>query len=323
MATKLLHLLVGHQTEIKKMLSAIAEDRLHSTLLFVGPNGVGKKQVAIALTQNLLCTGKKDSNAEACGLCADCLKVASLKHEALLMIEPQKNVIKIDQSREVLSFLTLRALGKKRVIIIDQAQYLNPQAANALLKILEEPPQGTHFFLIAPSPQSLLQTIRSRSQVVRFKPLTVDEMKKKYKLPEWIFRASQGSFQNLQLLNEEEEQQVRAKAAHHLFELGRDPRLFLKESWREIVRDRMEAINVAHYWTSFIRDALLKKAGGEDIINVDQIDLVQHLSAFEPATLSAISESVLKLEPALLAHRDPQLIFEDFWIRTHRQLGVN
>ncbi|MGE0631881.1 MAG: ATP-binding protein [Pseudobdellovibrionaceae bacterium] len=322
MATRLLHLLVGHQNEVKNLINAFAEKRLHSTLLFVGPTGIGKKQVAFALSQTLLCRDNKETFPEPCGRCADCLRVATLKHESMLVIEPQKNMIKIDQSREVLDFLSLKALGQKRIVVIDQAQYMNPQAANALLKILEEPPEGTHFFLIAPAAQGMMQTIRSRSQIVRFRPLSVDEMKKKYKLPEWVFRASQGSFQNLQMLNEEEEQTVRAKAAHHLFELGRDSRLFLKDSWREIIRDRMEAINIARYWSSFLRDAFIKKAGGEDVINVDQVDLIHHLSSLDASVLSAVSEAVLQLEPALMANRDPQLVFEDFWIRAHRLPGV-
>lgn len=309
--------IVGHRSEIDNLMRAVSEKRLHSTLLFVGPHGVGKKQVGFALAQALLC----EKSPDVCGTCSHCLRVASFRHESLLLIEPQKNMIKVDQSREILDFLSLRSLGENRVVVIDQAHSLNPQAANALLKILEEPPAGTHFILTATAPQSMLPTIRSRSQIVHFKPLSGEEMRQKTRQPEWMLRASQGSFANLAMLSEEDEQQVRSQAIHHLFELGRDAQLYLRDSWKAVIRDRQEALNIARYWSSFIRDALVFQSGGTGLINVDQLDLIKHLAEFETSHLRQISEWVVRLEPALMHNFDPQLTFEDFWIRSHRILA--
>ena len=129
-----------------------------------------------------------------------------------MIVEPDGPQIKIDQARSVLEKLSMRSLTENRVIILDQAQSLNPQAANSLLKMLEEPPAGTFFFMIAPTQSGLLPTLRSRSRVVQFHPLTYDQIMTKDKSPSWMIKASAGSFEKLRLLQEPAEQQLRLKA---------------------------------------------------------------------------------------------------------------
>lgn len=89
------------------------------------------------------------------------------KFGAILRIEPEKGVIKLEASETVSQFLSLRRLTDKRVILINEAHTLNAQATNALLKLVEEPPEGTHFIFITPEPGLLLPTMRSRVQVIR------------------------------------------------------------------------------------------------------------------------------------------------------------
>lgn len=178
--------LEGHQLTLKPLITAASENRLAGTLLFAGPSGIGKKRSALTLAQALVCETPLDQRVEeaGCGECGPCLRIAKGQSESLMVVEPDGAQIKIEQARSVLQFLNLQKLGRARVIIIDQAHLLGPQAGNALLKSLEEPPSGTYFILISHLPNAILATLRSRSQLVRFKPLSDESMRKILSRPE-------------------------------------------------------------------------------------------------------------------------------------------
>lgn len=191
---RLLDFVLGHQEIIKKMVDSFEAGKPGQTFLFVGPSGIGKKHTAIGLAQALMCPQSK----RGCGRCPSCFRVSQPNHphENLRIITPAGAAIKMEQAKEVMEFLSLKSLGGNRVIIIDQAQTLNPQAANALLKTLEEPPEGTFFFLIAPSVAGIMPTIRSRSRIVQFKPLAMEDLAKRVKAPTWALKSAGGSFEN-------------------------------------------------------------------------------------------------------------------------------
>ena len=119
--------------------------------------------------------GKK--KGDACGQCSFCHRILEKKNELIyeINLEEKKN-ISVDQIREVRYFVSLQALNPFRFVIIDPSDRLSRPASNALLKILEEPPAGTHFFLLTDRPGSLLATIRSRCQKFLFHPLNRDEL---------------------------------------------------------------------------------------------------------------------------------------------------
>jgi Rad3-related DNA helicase len=144
-------------------------------LLFEGPLGVGKFLAAHGIAQFFVCENNR-INETACGTCATCLRAETLPSETILLIQPEKGMIKLDQAKMATDFLHLRTDRGTRVIIIDEAQKLNPQAANHLLKTLEEPPENCFFILVAPSGEALLPTIQSRTIRIRFKPLKRSEV---------------------------------------------------------------------------------------------------------------------------------------------------
>ena len=165
--------IVGHSSIIERLTKSLQEQRFHPVHMFIGPSSIGKLLTAQAMAQNILC---KESTP-ACGTCAACRKVQKFEHENLKFIKPEGLNIKIEQAREVIQFLNLRAVDSSRVIIIDDADKMNPQTANALLKTFEEPPENDFFFLITATESSMLPTIRSRSQKVLFAPLSREELK--------------------------------------------------------------------------------------------------------------------------------------------------
>jgi DNA polymerase-3 subunit delta' len=327
---RLLNQIVGHQEILEQLLGAQAKGRLPSTFLFVGPEGVGRKKTALALAQSLVCTAvEKSDEPGACGQCGPCLRMAKMQSEALLLIAPEKNQIKIDQAHQVVEFLQLQSISKARVVIIDSAEAMNPQAANSLLKILEEPPADCYFFMIAPSPQHVLPTLRSRAQVVRFAPVPIVEMQKAIRLkngtaPDWALRASQGSFSRLSHLQNTDELESRDSAALFLQLWVEGPSSYLKPEWRELIRERSSAIAMTRHLNLFLRDAVVAHELGEKsdlspkkdsaILNPDKWNLISKLANIERSRLHDFAEKALRLEGALLANRDVQLVFEEFWL---------
>ena len=181
----------GHDEIVERFRQTLAAGRLASTYLFVGPEGVGKRKFALKLAQSLLCTAAAEAALQPCGACHACLLCAAGSHPDLHLVERQSGAkyLKVEQfigDREhrhqegLCHELALRPLmGRRRVAIIDDADWLNQESANSLLKMLEEPPAGAVVILVGTSRSRQLPTILSRSQVVRFhalQPSTIREL---------------------------------------------------------------------------------------------------------------------------------------------------
>ena len=173
----------GHDAIVERFRRSIAAGRLGSTFLFVGPAGVGKRTFALRLAQSLLCEQAKVRPLDPCGTCAACTQVIAGTHPDLDIIAkpadksfiPLQLLIGEKQHRlrdGLCACIAMRpAHGGRKFGIIDDADYLNQEGANCLLKTLEEPPASSILILIGTSPQRQLPTIRSRCQIVRFQPL--------------------------------------------------------------------------------------------------------------------------------------------------------
>lgn len=143
------------------------EDRVPPALLIRGVSGTGKTQLALDFAQRLLC--RSPLGAKACGSCASCHLFAAKTHPDFLHLAPEdpRKAIKVDSVRQMIQALALTPqYGGYRVVLIDQAEGLNANAANALLKTLEEPPLGTLLILVTDQPGRLPQTVRSRMRLL-------------------------------------------------------------------------------------------------------------------------------------------------------------
>ncbi len=172
--------IVGQQHPIRLLKTFVRNGRLPHALLFTGDDGVGKKMTAMALAmacncltlKAALCHHPRLDAVDACGNCVPCRKIAGNHHPDILRVIPQSSIIRIAQIRTLLQALTLKPNeATQRVVIISEAQTMNAEAGNALLKVLEEPPDRTLIVLIAPQTSDLLPTVVSRCQHIRFAPL--------------------------------------------------------------------------------------------------------------------------------------------------------
>ncbi|RLE19366.1 MAG: hypothetical protein DRJ14_00845 [Acidobacteria bacterium] len=158
--------ILGHKQIKTFFTNALQKERLFSSYIFTGPEGIGKKKTAIAIAAMLNC--ESPDNAP-CGMCRSCLKIQEGTHVDVNLMAAEKDEILAEQAESVLDAIRFAPFeGKARVFIIDNAHQLNPTSGNMLLKTLEEPPSGNYFFLITSKPDSLLPTIRSRCQEVAF-----------------------------------------------------------------------------------------------------------------------------------------------------------
>jgi DNA polymerase III subunit delta' len=174
--------IAGHRRLKRLLMRALQAGSLPPSLVFAGPDGVGKRQVALALAQALNCLQPRADAAsgerDACGICPSCHKIARGLHPDVTLVEPEDGgPIKIDQVRDAVAHTAFRPFeGRTRVVIVDQADLLNEAAQNALLKPLEEPPARNVFVLVASRPHLLLTTVRSRCCILRFGPISAGDI---------------------------------------------------------------------------------------------------------------------------------------------------
>jgi DNA polymerase-3 subunit delta' len=164
----------GHDQIVATLRAKIENGRFPHAMLFVGPEGVGKRTFARALAQALLCEVNPESLLESCGACPGCLQAGAGTHPDLLEVArpPERSELSIQVIRDLCAGFGLKpARGVRKVAIVDDVDDMNDEAANAFLKTLEEPPPGAVLILIGTSAELQLETIVSRCQVIRFGPL--------------------------------------------------------------------------------------------------------------------------------------------------------
>ncbi len=172
--------LLGQDQARDRLFDMVNCARVPQTLLFAGPQGVGKNLAAKLLAQALSC--REPVNGDACGRCPACIQIQRQLYPDMLLIAAENQQIKINQVTEIQDFISYSPLvGERRIVIIEDAHKLNETAANALLKTLEEPPPAALFMLLSHRHHLLLATILSRClrlQFVTLAPAIIEEILK-------------------------------------------------------------------------------------------------------------------------------------------------
>ena len=185
--------LIGNEEVKETLRRLLTGGRVPGSLLFTGEAGIGKKLFALELAKTLNCRNRV--GLEACDECSSCKRIANStfpphssaddnkdrmiwsEHADVAMVRPYKEIIRVKPMRELEREANFRPFeGAARVFIVEDAEYMNDGAANALLKTLEEPPSTCHLIVTTTNPTALPATIRSRCQVIRFAPIAADEI---------------------------------------------------------------------------------------------------------------------------------------------------
>jgi DNA polymerase-3 subunit delta' len=186
--------LIGNERAKETLRRMLGQGRVPGALLFAGEEGLGKKLFALELAKALNCRAPK--GVEACDQCSACARIMKFalpaaddkdafkkiiwsEHRDVGQVRPYNRAILVDAARDVERETNFRPVeGRARVFLIEHAELLNESSSNALLKTLEEVQAGSHLILITARPASLLPTIRSRCQTIRFAPLPAQEIEK-------------------------------------------------------------------------------------------------------------------------------------------------
>jgi DNA polymerase-3 subunit delta' len=184
--------LVGNDRIKKLLIRTLESGRLPGALLFTGEEGVGKKLFALEIAKALNCRSPK--GVEACGVCPACERISRFNypqsaesddwkgiiwsdHPDVGMVVAPKRLLRVEQMRDIEREANYRPFeGKARVFLVEDADKLNDSSANALLKVLEEPPHTSYIVLLTSRPAMLLPTVLSRCQMIRFAPVTTREI---------------------------------------------------------------------------------------------------------------------------------------------------
>lgn len=301
--------ITGHRRLLDLIARAAIRGTLPPSLIFAGPEGLGKRMAAVALAQLMNCTGppgmvmvpaselrSEDGGNDSCGVCASCKRIARGVHADVLILEPgDTGAIKIDQVREAVERAAYRPFeGRRRVVIVDDADTLNAEAQNALLKTLEEPPAASTFILVTSRPDMLLPTVRSRCQRLRFGRLAPADVASvlmnghQYAEEDAHAAASLSDGSIGRALEEGSDEFVNAReAATELLESvagSSDPRRRLQgaKALTGAARggsDREELARRLHALSSILRDlgALLSRADERRLANADLRPLLERL----------------------------------------------
>jgi DNA polymerase-3 subunit delta' len=282
------HDIYGHEKKIEIIQKALTQQRIGHAYLFSGIQAIGKRTLAREFIKAINCE-KSDSLYDSCNECVSCRKIDRESHPDVFFVEAKNQLIKgefiesqfirIATIREIQEQMKCKPLeARRRVFIIDDADKMNDEAANAFLKVLEEPTESNVLILITAKPYSLRPTIISRCQHIRFNPLDsstvvrflVNEKNMDNHKAMLLAALSGGSIGNALELNKEDILDYRKELLNLLFTTNRqDPfslinfASFLGQGKREI----KQGLNIL---SSIFRDALVLKETQKNDMLINQ-----------------------------------------------------
>ncbi len=271
-------LVIGHEWAIELVTRGLEGDRLSQSYLFVGPPRVGKTTLAMYLASLLSCLAP---DSKPCGQCSACRKIAQGLHPDVRVINEEAGSIKIGQIREMQREIALSPFeGQWRVYVLCDFQQATVEAANCLLKTLEEPPPKVVLILTATESEALLPTIVSRCQVLNLRALPASQVEQALQTywsveparASLLAKLSQGRM-GWAVAASTDDSLLRAREKHLLaleqaLRLGRTQRLGLAG---QLCRNSEALPVLCDSWQSWWRDLLLLKSGNVSaLVNVDR-----------------------------------------------------
>lgn len=306
--------LVGHEWAVEMLRKHVLHGTTRHAYLFAGPPGVGRRTLAVRFAQALNCRTPLEPGVP-CGQCRDCRQIEAMQHADLHVIqaideagEPRPGgVLKVDQIREVRRLLTYKPYQSSfRVALFLRFHEANDSAANALLKTLEEAPSYAVLILTADNPEQLLPTIVSRCEVLRLRPLRIEQVRnaleeKGYETHQakWIAHISGGRFgAALRLIGSESllgEREERLNDLQGLLSASRVEKFAYAE---KLSKDRESMRQAILIWLSYWRDVMLRTARARTpLVNLDRNLEIEDLAG--KMDLSSTRRVVMGLEDTL------------------------
>ena len=279
--------LIGHEWAVDMLKKHVVNGTTRHAYLFAGPPGLGRRTLALRFAQALNCPTPIEPGV-ACGQCRDCRQIEAMQHADLHVVQAVDEqgkpriggVLKVDQIRDVRRILTYKPYQSKyRVALFLRFHEANDSAANALLKTLEEAPSYAVLILTADNPEQLLPTIVSRCEVLRLRPLKIQEVQQALEergfeanQSKWIAHISGGRFGYARRLIGSEallvEREERLNDLQSLMSASRVEKFAYAD---RLSKDKESMRQALLIWLSYWRDVMLRTAhAGTPLVNVDR-----------------------------------------------------
>ena len=318
---------LGQDKILALLERSIEEDTIAHAYLLVGPHHVGKKTLAINLAQALNCNAHKPP----CGQCRSCRRILDHKHADVTSVGlDSRTEIGIDDIRELQKLANLPPYeGKCKVFIIDDAEYLSTEAANSLLKILEEPPPKVVWLLLAAEERRLLPTIVSRCQRLELKPLPLMQLQNiltnSYNVDlakaEFLAHLCHGCLGwALSALADDDILKQRAQRVTMFSSLAsaslQQRFAYAQEIATQFSQNRRSVAEIIEIWLSWWRDLMLIKGGcKEAIINVDyEVALEKQAKSLSLNEIKQFLANLRSLREEISKNVNPRLAFESLML---------
>ncbi len=278
--------IVGHERIVEVFRRSVRSGKISHSYIFEGVSGCGRRKTALALIQAIYCQAVDD---DACGVCPACRKVTGGNHGDIHVVEPlpDKRDISIDQLREIQRELSLRPYeAPRKACIMEPAERMSVNAANSLLKTLEEPPGNAIIILLTENADMLLATIRSRCQLIRFSPLSPENIRlllirngMEPDAADLLAPMAEGSVQRACELDNDALSARRGMLLTHLsaLSLGKIGSVF--DTAEELAGNRDETLESLDLLLSLSRDAVYLHAGCNQIVNTSVRPALEAFSA--------------------------------------------
>lgn len=276
--------ITGHERQKNILRRALSRKRIAHAYLFEGPDGIGKRLVALAFARALLC-----NHGTGCGDCSACRKIDHNNHPDIHILNADGASIKIEQIRGLQQSMSLRPLeGRYKICLIDGAEAMTLGAANALLKTLEEPRENTLLILLSDRPEQLLTTICSRCQRLPFSRLPKDQLSlllaQKLDLDEGqasiLAALSEGSLKKALGSNRHLYLEKRHNLIQSLSALSSGSTIPTFALADELATEKEALADILDIFQAFYRDILQVKHGrpDSDLVNQDMLELLHRQS---------------------------------------------
>lgn len=320
--------IIGQDTAKQLLQGGLRRNEISHAYIFSGPPGSGQMEMAMAFVQALFCTRGGD---DACGECLECRKVLHGNHPDLFTIKPDGATIKIDQIRDLQRIFSYRTeSGNPKAYIIDEAEKMTVQAANSLLKFLEEPPSPAVAILLSDNGRALLPTIQSRAQWVPFLPLNPERMLQILAdegFPATLARTAVHLAAGLGPCRELIQQNWFAEIRNVVLQLGKEiagrggsPLITVQQSlFKAGLSDHLDMLfSLFHLWFKDMIHALYHKH--DQVVFIDELEFIsRHAASRSPQQWIEAMALAAESKKKLRQHMNAQLCVEQFLIAVDGQ----
>ncbi|MDA8235719.1 MAG: DNA polymerase III subunit delta' [Clostridia bacterium] len=317
--------LIGNRQIAQTLQNALIRGMLAHAYLFHGAQGVGKRTGALALAQAYLCL--EPVEGDSCGQCLSCRKVASGNHPDVHIYRPSGASIKIEQVRELQKTLYFKPYeGKGKVYILEGADTMKAEAANSMLKSMEEPPEDTLLIFIATNTYAILPTILSRCQAMHFKKVSqgaveewlMGEIGLQGDKARFVAALADGSLAKaLEWSGSEEARLIRdqlVQLARSMRNLSLSDVFKISEEWEKKKEELVSALDLLEIW---YRDLLIwQETEVQDLlVNIDCLEMIkEEVGVWNSRDLMVVLDALEEAKKALRSNGNLRLVLDRLFI---------